>query len=246
VPICLQAPVSLSPCFCTSFSTAPLRVASLTQLLNVGWQSWYVTFPASWQSFSHVKTARFIRWHHSLPTFGSKIALSVSQIRVLDLKMSLFFTITLFTSQNSWFCLDSFAFFIVLIIWYPTDHGLPFANRKRKRNVHPEPNPPAVIQPIPLGVTFSNDVSKFKAQSSNVSLPRFSEKRRLSFELWTLKELSKMSLLVGLAVFSKTRSKSSKPLLAGIFLLKHGKRDLRSLALLRAASENVSGGGTGC
>ena len=26
--------------------------------------------------FPHVKTARFVRWHHSLPTFGSEIALS--------------------------------------------------------------------------------------------------------------------------------------------------------------------------
>jgi len=27
-------------------------------------------------TFFHVKTARFVRWHHSLPTFGSEIALS--------------------------------------------------------------------------------------------------------------------------------------------------------------------------
>jgi len=34
VLICLQTPVSLSSCFCTSFSAAPLRIASLTLLLN--------------------------------------------------------------------------------------------------------------------------------------------------------------------------------------------------------------------
>ena len=33
-------------------------------------------FPASRHGFSHVKTARLVRWHHSLPTFGSEIALS--------------------------------------------------------------------------------------------------------------------------------------------------------------------------
>ena len=54
------------------------------------------------------------------------------------------------------------------------------------------------VQPIPLGVTFSNAVSKLKARTS--LLPRFSEKRRSSFELWALKELSKMSPQVGLAV----------------------------------------------
>jgi len=36
--------------------------------------------------------------------------------------------------------------------------------------------------------------------SSNVFLPRFSEKRRSSFELWALKELSKISPQVGLAL----------------------------------------------
>jgi len=76
VLICLQAPASLSLCFCTSFSAAPLRVASLILLLNVEWRSWYITFPASRHSFFHVKAAQFVRWHHSLPTFGSKIALS--------------------------------------------------------------------------------------------------------------------------------------------------------------------------
>ena len=35
VLICLQAPVSFSSCFGTSFSAAPLRIASLTLLLNV-------------------------------------------------------------------------------------------------------------------------------------------------------------------------------------------------------------------
>ena len=35
VLICLQAPVSLFSCFCTSFSAAPLRIASLKLLLNV-------------------------------------------------------------------------------------------------------------------------------------------------------------------------------------------------------------------
>ena len=33
-------------------------------------------FPASRHDCFHVKTARFVRWHHSLPTFGSEIALS--------------------------------------------------------------------------------------------------------------------------------------------------------------------------
>jgi len=37
VLICLQAPVSFSSCFCTSFSAAPLCTASLTLLLNVEW-----------------------------------------------------------------------------------------------------------------------------------------------------------------------------------------------------------------
>ena len=40
VRICLQTRVSLSSCFCTSFSAAPLRIASLTLLLNVEWRSW--------------------------------------------------------------------------------------------------------------------------------------------------------------------------------------------------------------
>jgi len=35
VLICLQAPMSLSSCLCTSFSSGPLRIASLTILLNV-------------------------------------------------------------------------------------------------------------------------------------------------------------------------------------------------------------------
>jgi len=33
-------------------------------------------FLASQHGFSHMKTARLVRWHHSLPTFGSEIALS--------------------------------------------------------------------------------------------------------------------------------------------------------------------------
>jgi len=46
----------------------------------------------------------------------------------------------------------------------------------------------------------------FKAQSSTLKartffLPRFSEKRRLSFELSALKELSTMSPQMGLAVY---------------------------------------------
>jgi len=40
---------------------------------------------------------------------------------------------------------------------------------------------PYVVQPIPLGVTFSNAVSKLKAQSSNVSL---------SFELWAFENVT--------------------------------------------------------
>jgi len=50
--ICLQAPVSFFSCFCTSFSAATLRIASLTPLLNV---EWLVTFPASQRSVVHVK-----------------------------------------------------------------------------------------------------------------------------------------------------------------------------------------------
>ena len=42
--------------------------------------------------------------------------------------------------------------------------------------------------------------SKLKARTS--LLPRFSEKRRSSFELWALKQHSKMSPQVGLAVFT--------------------------------------------
>ena len=46
------------------------------------------------------------------------------------------------------------------------------------------------VQPIPrLGVTFANAVSKLIAQGQTSLLPRFSEKRRPSFELWALKEL---------------------------------------------------------
>jgi len=33
-------------------------------------------FPALRHGFFHVKTVRFVRWHHSLPTFGSEMALS--------------------------------------------------------------------------------------------------------------------------------------------------------------------------
>jgi len=76
VLICLQAPVSLSSCFCSLFSAAPLRIACLTLLINVEWRSRSVTLPASWHGIFHVKTARFVRWHHSLPTVGSEIALS--------------------------------------------------------------------------------------------------------------------------------------------------------------------------
>ena len=42
------------------------------------------------------------------------------------------------------------------------------------------------VQPIPLGVTFSNAVSKFKAQSSNVSFLTFQWKMTFKFELWAL------------------------------------------------------------
>jgi len=41
-----------------------------------------------------------------------------------------------------------------------------------------------MLQPIPLGVTFSNAVSKLKAQSSNVSFHRNVAKE--TFELWAL------------------------------------------------------------
>jgi len=75
VLICLQAPVSLSSCFCTSFSAGPLRIAFFTLLSNVEWRSWSVIFPASRHGCFHVKTARFVHWHHVLPTFGSEIAL---------------------------------------------------------------------------------------------------------------------------------------------------------------------------
>ena len=33
-------------------------------------------FPCLAARFFHVKTARYVRWHHSLPTFGFEIALS--------------------------------------------------------------------------------------------------------------------------------------------------------------------------
>jgi len=39
VLICLHAPVSFSSCLCTSFSAAPLRIAFLTLILNIEWQS---------------------------------------------------------------------------------------------------------------------------------------------------------------------------------------------------------------
>ena len=55
-----------------------------------------------------------------------------------------------------------------------------------------------VLQSIPLGVTCSKAVSKIKARTS--LSPRFSDKRRSSFEVWALKELSKMSPQMGLAV----------------------------------------------
>jgi len=35
-----------------------------------------IIIPALRHGFFHKKTARFVRWHHSLPTFGSEIALS--------------------------------------------------------------------------------------------------------------------------------------------------------------------------
>jgi len=38
VLICLQAPVSFSSCFCSLFSAAPLRIATVTILLNVEWR----------------------------------------------------------------------------------------------------------------------------------------------------------------------------------------------------------------
>ena len=58
------------------------------------------------------------------------------------------------------------------------------------------------LQPIPVGVTFSNAVSKLKAQSLNVSFAMFQWKETFELELWALKELSKMSHQVGLAVVS--------------------------------------------
>jgi len=42
----------------------------------------------------------------------------------------------------------------------------------------------SVVQPIPVGVTFSNVVSKLKTQSSNVSFATFQWKE--TFELWAL------------------------------------------------------------
>jgi len=51
------------------------------------------------------------------------------------------------------------------------------------------------------GVIFES--SKLKARTS--LLPRFSEKRRSSFELWALNQQSKMSPQVGLAVHTQTR-----------------------------------------
>jgi len=59
----------------------------------------------------------------------------------------------------------------------------------------------SIVQPIPLWVTFSNVVSKLKAQSSNVSfhwnvtketfeLWAFREKRRSSFEHWAFENVT--------------------------------------------------------
>jgi len=59
--VCLQAPVSFSSCFGTSFSAAPPHTASLTLLFNVEWQSWQVIFPTLRHGCFHVKTARFVR-----------------------------------------------------------------------------------------------------------------------------------------------------------------------------------------
>jgi len=65
-----------------------------------------------------------------------------------------------------------------------------------------------LLQPIPLGVTSFITVSRLKTQSSNVSFALFSEKRRSSFEPRALKELSKISLHMGLAVLPKKWSSS--------------------------------------
>ena len=58
-----------------------------------------------------------------------------------------------------------------------------------------DPSPPPLV---PRGMTFSKAVSKLKAQSSNVSFATIKWKE--TFELWALRELSKMSSHVGLSL----------------------------------------------
>jgi len=45
-----------------------------------------------------------------------------------------------------------------------------------------------VVQPIPLGVTFSNSLSELKAQNSNVSVATFHRKKTSRIKFWGLKE----------------------------------------------------------
>jgi len=80
VLVCLQAPVSFSLCSLHLILCCPSPYCSLTLLLNVEWRSWYVTFSASRHGSFHVKTARFVHWHHSLSTFGSEIAISARML----------------------------------------------------------------------------------------------------------------------------------------------------------------------
>ena len=76
VLICLQTPVSLSSCFlhfilcCPSPYCIPHPIIKCRTTILISY------FPCLAARFFHVKTARFVRWHHSLPTFGSEIALS--------------------------------------------------------------------------------------------------------------------------------------------------------------------------
>ena len=59
-----------------------------------------------------------------------------------------------------------------------------FTHTYESTNSKDNPKAPPKVQPIPLGVTFSNAVSKLKAQSSNVSFATFQGKE--TFELWAL------------------------------------------------------------
>ena len=80
------------------------------------------------------------------------------------------------------------------------------------------------------GVIFES--SKLKARTS--LLPRFSEKRLLSFELWALKQHSKMSPQVGLAVHPSAEGLC--PCGSGTFLISYTSLSIREVISLLMAS----------